>query len=134
MGERKVDFAKEEKIGRLLWPNKPATLFIYIVHGHRQIPGHCLRTLEGADNECRVSQSQVLNKYYPPDFDPELLPRNRKPKDRQVLCYPSACSCSCSRAFAVSIRGPHSVVLPAYTHSAVSHICMSSCPHASLTL
>ena len=103
MGERKVDFAKEEKIGRLLWPNKPATLFIYIVHGHRQIPGHCLRTLEGADNECRVSQSQVLNKYYPPDFDPELLPRNRKPKDRQVLCYPSACSCSC-----LSIRGEHS--------------------------
>ena len=27
---------------------------------------------------------QVLNKYYPPDFDPELLPRNKKPKDRQV--------------------------------------------------
>jgi hypothetical protein len=27
---------------------------------------------------------QVLNKYYPPDFDPELLPKNSKPRDRQV--------------------------------------------------
>jgi hypothetical protein len=28
--------------------------------------------------------SQVLNKYYPPDFDPELIPRNKKPRDRQI--------------------------------------------------
>ena len=27
---------------------------------------------------------QVLNKYFPPDFDPELVPRNKKPRDRQI--------------------------------------------------
>ena len=31
---------------------------------------------------------QVLNKYYPPDFDPELIPRNKKPRDRQIeVCF-----------------------------------------------
>ena len=32
----------------------------------------------------RTIVMQVLNKYYPPDFDPELLPRNKKPRDKQV--------------------------------------------------
>eukprot|EP00009_Paramoeba_aestuarina_P016019 CAMPEP_0201531304 /NCGR_PEP_ID=MMETSP0161_2-20130828/47211_1 /ASSEMBLY_ACC=CAM_ASM_000251 /TAXON_ID=180227 /ORGANISM="Neoparamoeba aestuarina, Strain SoJaBio B1-5/56/2" /LENGTH=233 /DNA_ID=CAMNT_0047934121 /DNA_START=69 /DNA_END=767 /DNA_ORIENTATION=+ len=31
-----------------------------------------------------MGERKVLNKYYPPDFDPEILPRNKKPKDQQI--------------------------------------------------
>jgi DNA-directed RNA polymerase subunit RPC12/RpoP len=31
-----------------------------------------------------MGERKVLNKYYPPDFDPALLPRGRKPKDGQI--------------------------------------------------
>eukprot|EP00002_Diphylleia_rotans_P036200 TRINITY_DN7951_c0_g1_i2.p1 TRINITY_DN7951_c0_g1~~TRINITY_DN7951_c0_g1_i2.p1 ORF type:complete len:249 (-),score=53.80 TRINITY_DN7951_c0_g1_i2:744-1490(-) len=30
-----------------------------------------------------MGERKVLNKYYPPDFDPALIPRNRRPKDKQ---------------------------------------------------
>lgn len=32
-----------------------------------------------------MGERKVLNKYYPPDFDPALLPRNKKPKDKQIV-------------------------------------------------
>jgi hypothetical protein len=50
--------------------------------------------------------AQVLNKYYPPDFDPELLPRNKKPKDRQIevrIMIPFTLCCSTCKEF--SYRG-----------------------------
>jgi hypothetical protein len=31
-----------------------------------------------------MGERKVLNKYYPPDFDPRLLPRNKKPIDEQI--------------------------------------------------
>jgi len=31
-----------------------------------------------------MSERKVLNKYYPPDFDPAKIPRGRKPKNNQV--------------------------------------------------
>lgn len=31
-----------------------------------------------------MGERKVLNKYYPPEFDARLLPRNRKPKDLQI--------------------------------------------------
>lgn len=34
---------------------------------------------------------QVLNKYYPPDFDPELIPRNKKPRELLLLCLALLC-------------------------------------------
>jgi len=49
---------------------------------------------------------QVLNKYYPPDFDPELLPRNKKPRDRQIevrIMIPFTLCCSTCKEF--SYRG-----------------------------
>eukprot|EP00039_Didymoeca_costata_P030477 m.29789 g.29789 ORF g.29789 m.29789 type:complete len:305 (+) comp8136_c0_seq1:200-1114(+) len=30
-----------------------------------------------------MADRKVLNKYYPPDFDPEMIPRRKMPKDRQ---------------------------------------------------
>ena len=49
---------------------------------------------------------QVLNKYYPPDFDPELLPRNKKPRDRQIevrIMIPFTLCCLTCKEF--SYRG-----------------------------
>jgi hypothetical protein len=31
-----------------------------------------------------MAERKVLNKYYPPDFDARLLPRNKRPKDEQI--------------------------------------------------
>jgi hypothetical protein len=31
-----------------------------------------------------MGERKVLNKYYPADFDPALLPRNKKPRDQQI--------------------------------------------------
>ena len=30
-----------------------------------------------------MSDRKVLNKYIPPDYDPSIIPRMKKPKDRQ---------------------------------------------------
>ena len=39
-----------------------------------------------------MSERKVLNKYYPPDFDPSKIPRRKMPKDRQqVRLHSSRC-------------------------------------------
>eukprot|EP00277_Geminigera_cryophila_P003678 CAMPEP_0179420384 /NCGR_PEP_ID=MMETSP0799-20121207/9141_1 /TAXON_ID=46947 /ORGANISM="Geminigera cryophila, Strain CCMP2564" /LENGTH=302 /DNA_ID=CAMNT_0021193995 /DNA_START=159 /DNA_END=1067 /DNA_ORIENTATION=+ len=53
-----------------------------------------------------MGERKVLNKYYPPDFDPELLPRNKKPKDRQIvvrIMIPFTLCCETCKEF--SYRG-----------------------------
>mmetsp|Transcript_64377 Transcript_64377/g.153553 ORF Transcript_64377/g.153553 Transcript_64377/m.153553 type:complete len:298 (+) Transcript_64377:77-970(+) len=53
-----------------------------------------------------MGERKVLNKYYPPDFDPELLPRNKKPKDRQIevrIMIPFTLCCVTCKEF--SYRG-----------------------------
>ena len=49
-----------------------------------------------------MGERKVLNKYYPPDFDPTLIPRNRKPKDRKYtvnLMMPMTIQCSACGQF-----------------------------------
>mmetsp|Transcript_42840 Transcript_42840/g.99501 ORF Transcript_42840/g.99501 Transcript_42840/m.99501 type:complete len:296 (-) Transcript_42840:284-1171(-) len=49
-----------------------------------------------------MGERKVLNKYYPPDFDPELLPRNKKPRDRQIevrIMIPFTLCCTTCKEF-----------------------------------
>ena len=44
-----------------------------------------------------MGERKVLNKYFPPDFDPSLVPRTKKPKDKQqevrmMLPYTFCCN------------------------------------------
>jgi len=44
-----------------------------------------------------MGERKVLNKYFPPDFDPALLPKRKRPKDGQIkvrVMLPFTCQCN----------------------------------------
>jgi hypothetical protein len=49
-----------------------------------------------------MGERKVLNKYVPPDFDPSLVPRSKKPKDGMVtvrMMLPFSVQCSTCSTF-----------------------------------
>jgi len=129
MGERKVEWGKAEKIGDCcgLISQRPCPFTTYmdtdkylaIVYGRlRGLTWNvvCLNR--------RCSTSIILR----------ISIRSCCPgtESRRTVrfCVTPSLALALVWAFAVSIRGPHSVFLPTFAHSAILHICMSSCPHA----